>query len=75
MNSRTGIPICISLTYSVFDSSLLGKDEMLNVYRFNDNLYPGLLKKSKGESEECRFTIIDLRLLIDDFRLPSGANQ
>jgi hypothetical protein len=44
----TGIPECISLTYCVFNFSILVSGQRLNSCRFIDSLYPGLLKKIQG---------------------------
>jgi hypothetical protein len=51
MKLCAGILRCISLTYSSFEVSLLDQKEVSNFYRFIDNLRPGLLNQSKGESE------------------------
>jgi hypothetical protein len=47
----SGVRKCISLTYFVFNSSLLGQEEKLNFIFLLKNLYSGFVKKSKGESK------------------------
>jgi hypothetical protein len=51
MNIYAGIPACMSLTYYMFNLSLLGQDEKLNYYIFSDNLHSGLDVNPKEESE------------------------
>jgi hypothetical protein len=44
----TGIQECISLTYYVFNFLSLVSGQKLNVCRFIDSLYSGLLKNPRG---------------------------
>jgi hypothetical protein len=48
MNPCIGIPRCISLKRFVFDRSLLGQDEKLNLYFFPDKLHSGLDENPRG---------------------------
>jgi hypothetical protein len=51
MNPYSGKLRCMPLTYFVFKTSSWGQDGVFKLLSFYDNLCPGLLTQSKGESE------------------------